>query len=316
MFFCPPETAVPSLSPSKEGASLKSDFHPPKRRCRRRARRAFHPRLGRPVSHASTFEFTVSAPSARPLQPLLLHLVLALWWGWLGAAPSLAAPGVPLKVGVDRDYPPFSSLAASGAVTGFDADIIREIGLLLGRPCQIVALPADHLLEEMKAGRLDLIAHVQSNEERLRLMDFSAPYFRSRFAYVGKSGVPPSFEGKRIGVRAASLDAAFVRKEWGERAAITALPLTELLKRMREGDLDLLFVNGLAAYDFLTSDEGRAFDIVGHAPLSQDLPGELRFGVRKGDAALREQVDQALAALRFNGVYARINRRYFPHSLY
>lgn len=230
--------------------------------------------------------------------------------------PSFAASDAPLRVGTDSDYPPFSSVTASGAVTGFDADIIHEIGLFLGRPCEIVALPFDRLLEEMKAGRLDLLAHVQSDGERRRLMDFSVPYFRSRFAYVGKSGVPLSVEGKRIGVRAGSLDAAFVRKKWGTRATVAALPLAALLDNMREGELDLLFVNGLAAYAFLTSDAGKAFDIVGHAPLCPDLPGTLRFGVRKGDAALLEQVDQALAAIRLNGAYAQINRRYFPYSLY
>jgi ABC-type amino acid transport substrate-binding protein len=38
--------------------------------------------------------------------------------------------------------------------------------------------------------------------------------------------------------------------------------------------------------------------------------------VREGDRKLRDALDKALQAVRLDGTYDRINRKYFPFSIY
>ena len=40
------------------------------------------------------------------------------------------------------------------------------------------------------------------------------------------------------------------------------------------------------------------------------------IAIRKRDTDLRDQLNKALAAIRANGTYERISKKYFPHDIY
>ncbi len=72
-----------------------------------------------------------------------------------------------------------------------------------------------------------------------------------------------------------------------------------------------------ASYGFLDKPVGKDFELAGAV-----LDDPRYFGVgdgiglRKEDVALREDLNKALATIRANGTYARINARYFDFDLY
>ena len=52
-------------------------------------------------------------------------------------------------------------------------------------------------------------------------------------------------------------------------------------------------------------------------PLPLDsFPSLVNIGVRKGEEGLREELNRAIRSIRFSGAFGRINRSYFPYTLY
>jgi polar amino acid transport system substrate-binding protein len=66
-------------------------------------------------------------------------------------------------------------------------------------------------------------------------------------------------------------------------------------------------------WHFTASTEGRSVTFVGE-PIYVDE--EIGIAVRKEDDALRERLNAALARIRLDGTYQKINAKYFPFSIY
>lgn len=88
------------------------------------------------------------------------------------------------------------------------------------------------------------------------------------------------------------------------------------------GRLDATLTDYWQAYGgFLKSPEGKGFSIVGgkiydSTPEERKVIGEgIGFAVRKKDQDLKKILDQGLAAIRANGTYDKIVRKYFPEDI-
>lgn len=269
-------------------------------------------------------EFTVEnwekpvTPPESAMNFFVALCVVLLFFGDV-AFVAAASDGVPLKIGIDSDYPPFSYKEDERYV-GFDVETAEALCASMQRDCVFVALPFDALLAAMGRGELDMIFGVSATDERARCMDFSEPYFRARSMYMGKAdNVPRSREEdgrKRIGVRAGTVQMEYLLRQWGDRAAIVHGAYGDILDKLCAGELDVVLANDLAGFAFLKSARGEAFDVVGDPLPLEVFPSVVRIGIRKGMDSLRKSVDEAITDIRFNGEYGRINRKYFPYSLY
>ncbi|MNY22851.1 Histidine-binding periplasmic protein precursor [compost metagenome] len=67
--------------------------------------------------------------------------------------------------------------------------------------------------------------------------------------------------------------------------------------------------------DFLQQPKATGYDFIGPPLLGDTLSSKAHIAVRKNDHLL-DRVNRALEAIRLNGVYDRINRHYFPFSIY
>ncbi|MSS27144.1 transporter substrate-binding domain-containing protein [Desulfovibrio sp. PG-178-WT-4] len=255
------------------------------------------------------------AKVGQALRPLSIagFLVLSLLLSWTWAAET-----APLRVGLDSNYPPFSRLDRRGHGAGFNLEVAEELCRAMGRRCEFEFQPLDRLLETMRHGGLDLLMGVCSTQDRLTYMDFSQPYFRSRSVYIGRAG--NGSDGPkgmvRIGARGGSVQLAHALSRRGDRAVVAPDEFGRLLDMLCAGELDLILANDLAAYSFLLSERGQDFDVLGDPLPLDSLPGLVRIGVRKDEDELRQAVDRAIRDIRFSGAFGRINRSYFPYSLY
>ena len=70
---------------------------------------------------------------------------------------------------------------------------------------------------------------------------------------------------------------------------------------------------GSVLNEFLKTKDGEAFAAVGEPVYDTDLLGTgAGIGIRKGDTALKEKFDAALAAIIASGEYKTINETYIP----
>ena len=79
---------------------------------------------------------------------------------------------------------------------------------------------------------------------------------------------------------------------------------------LEAGRLDALVSDVYPAYDWLKDKPD--FEFVGD---KIDIDDKIGIAVRKGDP-LRAAFNEALAAIRANGTYAKLNAKYFPFDIY
>lgn len=71
----------------------------------------------------------------------------------------------------------------------------------------------------------------------------------------------------------------------------------------------------LSAYSFIGAEPGSRFEFFGPPEMARGLGGTVHIVLPKDDEARLLAVNGAIAALRADGSYHRIMRRYFPFSL-
>ena len=226
-----------------------------------------------------------------------------------------------LRVGVERDYPPFFFLDEEGRRSGFDFDIANALCRDLERECDIVPMDFQDLLEVMKEGGLDIIvAGLAVKEDRLEYMNFSDSYYHSRSIYITRSGVTVTADwmrGKRLGTQSGTAQRSLADKLWKGVAVLCEYSNhLSLIDALKFGEVDVVIIDGLAAYDFLLSDEGASYAMQ-ELPLDIDSPtNNACIGVRKDDVPLLNAINRFLNEMKLSSEYSHLSRKYFPFSIY
>ena len=146
--------------------------------------------------------------------------------------------------------------------------------------------------------------------------DLCRPYYHSRAMCIGRpGGRGPDEAGARIGVYQGSVLVQRARGFWPEAIIVTG-SVQELIERLKQGGIDVLFINDLAGYAFLLTDAGLEFDRL-------DIPfdAETRatgscVAVRAGRHDLLAAVNRELKTLLYSGELHNRSRNYFQYIIY
>lgn len=85
-----------------------------------------------------------------------------------------------LVVATDASWPPMEYMNKEGTISGFDIDLIKEIGLETGIEIQFINIPWERIFSSLQNSECDIIiSSVTITEERKRSMDFSNPYINA-----------------------------------------------------------------------------------------------------------------------------------------
>jgi polar amino acid transport system substrate-binding protein len=83
------------------------------------------------------------------------------------------------------------------------------------------------------------------------------------------------------------------------------------------GRVDLVEADSIALSDFLKSDAGKDFERKATAPKDPILgEGGVGGGLRKDDTALKDKLNAAIKAVRADGTYDKIAKKYFDFDVY
>lgn len=247
----------------------------------------------------------------------------------LAAACLLAAPALAqeIKVGVAAEaYPPFTSPDASGNWVGWEIDVINAVCASAQLTCVITPVAWDGIIPSLTSGQIDVImSSMTITEERMQTIDFSDKYYKTPAVVIGTKGVEmaPTAEGlagKIIGVQAATIHAAYVEKYFGPTAAEVKQYQTqdEANSDLAAGRIDAVQADSIAMDAFLATEAGMACcEMKGAVADDPVILGKgVGAGVRKGDDALREKINTAIAAVIADGTYDKITANYFASSIY
>lgn len=240
---------------------------------------------------------------------------LALVFGLTLALPALhaSAQGRELVVASSATYAPFAFENKDKQIVGFDIDIINAVAKQQGLKIKVVNTPWSGIFAALNNGDVDLvISGVTINDKRKQSYDFSPPYFIAhQLIAVPKTSSATtlkSLAGKKIAVVNASTADDVASREFGKtnpnirRFESTPLIISELAG----GGVDAAIGdNGVIAYRVSQNPELKTVE-------DPSFPEE-GFGivVKKGDKAMQDKLTAGLAAIRADGSYNTIYKKWF-----
>lgn len=242
----------------------------------------------------------------------------------LAAAPVLAQ-NKDLRVAIDPTYQPFTFKTPDGKPTGFDVDIANAICEQIKRKCVFVEQVWDAMIAGLQARKYDaVISSMSITEDRKRVVDFTDKYYNTPSRIVVKTGTPfvdlNSLKGKRIGVLKGSTQEKYAMGEL-KPAGVTVVPYEaqdQVYLDIRSGRLDGTVADHVEVTGgFLSKPEGKAYGFVGPALNDPKYYGHgAGIALRKGETALRDEINAAIKTIRANGTYKKLNDKYFTFDVY
>ena len=246
----------------------------------------------------------------------------------LSALPALAKD---LRVGSECTYPPFNYRDAKGELQGFDIDIAREVGKRMNVELSFVCQAWEGMIPGLLAGKYDVIlASMSITPDRLKSIDFSIPYRSSSGRFAGTKSLaanspfkadgspnPDIFKGKTVGIQRSSQYHRYITEKFPTVQVSLYDTVDNMLLDLKAGRVDAVMLGPIKlAADFLDKPDGANFAFIG--PEVDDVsyfgPG-VGAGIRKGDGAIKESIDKALAEIIKDGTFKQINQKYWKFSV-
>jgi len=233
----------------------------------------------------------------------------------LAASTMQAQAADKIRIATEGAYAPFNLIDDKGELQGFDVDIANALCAEMKAECTLVAQDWDGIIPGLMSRKYDaIIASMSITEERLKVVDFTNPYYSNVLAYVGPVGTDMGdMKGKTLGAQRATIAGQYLEDNMAGIASIKLYDTQDnAYLDLAAGRLDGMLSDKFPAYDWLRTDEGKGFEFKG---ADIDIDDKIGIAVRKNDA-LKEKFNAALKAIVDNGTYAEINAKYFPFSIY
>ncbi|WP_027849644.1 ABC transporter substrate-binding protein [Marinospirillum minutulum] len=203
-----------------------------------------------------------------------------------------------LKVGIDRNWPPFEYLDTNdAALQGISRDYIKLLEELLQLKFKIQdQLSWPETLDEAKAGGIDFFPAITNTPERRRYLNFTQPYIRSPMIIVTDNQVSfisnmSELNGRRVAVVKGYASHEMLEKNHPLIQLDLRDSAIEALKAVAAGEVDA-FIDNLAVASYLIRTQGLAnLKISGQTPYSFDLS----MAVQKDQLVLKSILAKALA---------------------
>ena len=215
-----------------------------------------------------------------------------------------------LIMSTNAAFPPYEMTTDDGGFAGIDVEIAEAIAEKLGLELQIDDMEFTAALEAAQSGMSDMaMAGITINEDRLAVMDFSETYATGIQVVIVKEGSDVTLDNlgeQLIGVQNGTTGWQFCTGDYGD-------------------DHVAAFDNGITAVqallgdqvDCVVIDQGPAEVFVAENPGLTILETEYAvedyaIGVAKGNTALVDAVNGALAELTADGTIQSIIEKYIP----
>jgi lysine/arginine/ornithine transport system substrate-binding protein len=252
------------------------------------------------------------------LKPLLA--LACAFASFATASAANAADTSTLRFGLEAQYPPFESKGSNGQLQGLDIDVGNAVCAAAHMTCKWVETSFDGLIPALQGRKFDAInSAMNATEQRRQAIDFTTVVYRVPTQLIARrdSGLlptPESLKGKHVGVLQGSIQETFAKTHW-EPAGVTIVPYqdqNQAYTDLQAGRLDATLVLAPAGQTgFLSKPDGKDYAFVGQ-PVRDDkiLGSGIAYGIRKGDTALRDQLNAAIAKVQADGTVKTLAAKY------
>jgi polar amino acid transport system substrate-binding protein len=217
------------------------------------------------------------------------------------------------RVGMDPSFPPVEMLDVAGRPIGYDVDLAQAIAERLGVRVEIVAMGFDGLIDAVQVGRVDSVISALPFDPRLTQdVRYTSSYFEAGTRLVVREGsvidAVEEVTGQRVSVEWGSAGDAEVRRLQRDDPSIERLPYPtpdEAIAGLLSGESDALVIDGVT----LRLAQGRGDRLVAVDPPFESSPYVIALPLHA--RLLHEAIENALIALRDEGVFEALEQRWF-----
>jgi len=247
-----------------------------------------------------------------------LHRTLLIALLGMAVSPALVQGQVasrtrPIVVGINREFPPFEFLGATGQPEGYDVDVIRAAAAEVELTLEFRADSWANIKADLEAGRIDVVPGMLYSEERAALVDFSAPHLLIHYCIFLRNdtkGVTSlaDLKGKRVLVERASRMHEYLLSHatGAEIVPITSEP--QALRMLSSGNgMDAAILPRLEGLEMIHDLHLTNIHVLPGSVLSE----ELCFAVAKDRGRLRAKLDSGMAIINRSGKYREIYDKWF-----
>lgn len=241
-------------------------------------------------------------------------------------AATSAASADPVRMGIAAEpYPPFMYVDASGKWIGWEVEILDAVCKKAGLDCVITPVAWDGIIPSLTGNQIDFIAASMSiTEDREKVIDFTDAYYNTPAVIVADkssdiTATPEGLAGKIIGVQSSTIHATYAEQYFAGTAAEVRIyqRQDDANQDLASGRIDAIQADSIAMLDFVNSDGGACCEVKGNVADDPAILGRgVGAGVRKGDDALRQKLNEGITAVKADGTYAEVTARYFATNVF
>lgn len=223
---------------------------------------------------------------------------------------NLVEPGK-LIMSTNAAFPPYEMTDDNGKFIGIDVEVAEAIAKKLGLELEIDNMEFTAALEAAQKGKADMVmAGVTVDPDRQMVMDFSDSYAKGvQVVIIPENSEIKSLddlEGKKIGTQMGTTGYIYCGDDYGEDNVVAYDNGITAVQALLNNQIDCIVIDNAPAQAFVKENPGlKILD-------TEYAVEDYAIGFAKGNTALKEAVNKALAELIADGTVQKIVDKYIP----
>ena len=221
-----------------------------------------------------------------------------------------------LLVGMELSYPPFEMTDRNGTPTGVSVDLAYALGKALGKRIVIRNMAFDGLIPALKTGKIDLIiSSMTATAERSRSIDFSDPYLQTGLCLlVGKDSSIRTISdldraGRKVAVKKGTTGHTYAARHISRAEVLVLDKEAAAVLEVVQGKADAFIYDQMSIYQNWQRNQQTTRALL--TPFQRE---SWAIGLRKGNDALRKQINAFLKDYRAKGGFEQLGDRYLKEQ--
>lgn len=221
-----------------------------------------------------------------------------------------------LHVGMELTYPPFEMIDPQGRPAGISVEMAQALGAFLNKAVVIENIPFVGLIPALKSGKIDaILSSMTMTQERKESIDFTVPYLTIGLALlVPKNSTIKSINdvdqtGRVIVVKQGTTGQIYAQNNLKLAQVIVLETESSCVLEVVQEKADAFIYDQLSIYTNWQKNLGTT-----KALLDTFKKEDWAIGVRKGNVALREQINDFIRAYRASGALDKVEDKYLSQQ--
>ncbi|CCJ37164.1 ABC-type amino acid transport/signal transduction systems, periplasmic component/domain [Methanoculleus bourgensis MS2] len=218
-------------------------------------------------------------------------------------------------VGIDAAYPPYSYIDKDGNAQGFDVDSMKWIAEKKGIKVTFMDVDWDSIIPALQAEKIDMVyAGMTITPLRLEAVNFTDPYWTVNQDVVAAEGSDVTIDDVLAGKVIIGTQRGCTAALWIEENLIETGKMPEqnlklysetplAVNDLTSGRIDAVMYDDVSLKDIV---RGTSVKVIG----SVDTQEDFGVAIRKGDTALLEFMNEAIAELQADPYWEELKEKH------